>query len=140
LASQFVNEPIELALIFLLLTVELDLKYCFAQVYSKQLSQFLSDHVFYFSPNVDLSLSGCQMDVHDIHHLIQLRMQYGVNLLSLYWRWSTLIWARHLVLRRAAHVFPKLSVIVEDAAELASDGDELPLDVLHVFELQHSQW
>ena len=80
------------------------------------------------------------MDVHDIHHLIQLRMQYGVNLLSLYWRWSTLIWARHLVLRRAAHVFPKLSVIVEDAAELASDGDELPLDVLHVFELQHSQW
>lgn len=43
------------------------------------------------------------------------------------------------MLRRAAHVFPKLSVIVEDAAELASDGDELPLDVLHVFELQHSQ-
>jgi hypothetical protein len=77
--------------------------------------------------------------VHDIHHLIQLRMQYGINLLPLYGRGSTLILARHRLLRRAAHIFPKLSVIVEDAAELASDGDELALDVLHVFELQHSQ-
>ena len=57
------------------------------------------------------------MEGHSVNELVKLRVEDGVP-------WF-------LSLR--AHIFAKLLVVVEDAAELASKGGQLPPYVIYVF-------